>query len=102
VPASGGAPSAEAAIARIALSVKPTPPRQVILLAGGADPALQMPAAALAAQSGALILWTGDAGVPAPTVAVLEGLHQPPAIYLLGGPAVRAGTLAVLARTAAW
>jgi hypothetical protein len=57
-----------------------------------------MPAAALGAQSGALILWTGDAGVPTPTVAVLEGLRQPPAIYLLGAPAVRAGTLVVLAR----
>jgi hypothetical protein len=98
VPASGGAPGVQAAVAQLAMRVKRTPPRQVILLAGGADPALQMPAAGLAAQSGALILWTGDAGVPAPTVSLLEGLHQPPAIYLLGASAVRTGTLAELAR----
>jgi hypothetical protein len=67
----------------------------VILLAGGAERALQMPAAGLAAESGAPILWTGDAGIPAPTLSVLASLHQP-AIYLLGAAAVRAGTLAVL------
>jgi hypothetical protein len=98
VPATGGAPGVEAEVARIALGVKPKPPRQVIVLAGGADPALQMPAAGLAAESGAPILWTGDAGVPAPTVSLLESLHQPPAIYMLGAAAVRAATLTLLAR----
>jgi hypothetical protein len=95
VSASGGAPGVVAAVARLALSVKAKPPSQVILLADGAERALQMPAAGLAAVSGAPILWTGDAGVPAQTRAVLESLHQP-SIYVLGGSVLRSGTLAAL------
>jgi hypothetical protein len=95
VSGSGGAPGVQAAVARLALGVRAKPPRQVILLAGGAERALQMPAAGLSAQSGAPILWTGDAGIPAPSSTVLASLHQP-AIYVLGAPAIRAGTLAVL------
>jgi hypothetical protein len=95
VSAAGRAPAVVAAVARLALSVKAKPPRQVILLADGADRALQMPAAGLAAVSGAPILWTGDAGVPAQTRAVLESLHQP-SIYVLGGSVLRAGALAAL------
>jgi hypothetical protein len=72
-------------------------PRQVIVLAADAPRALAMPAAGLAAESGAPILLIETAGVPAATATVLAGLHRP-SIYVLGAAVVRSGTLAALAR----
>ncbi len=72
-------------------------PRQVIVLAGQAPRALQMPAAALAAESAAPILLLGATGVPPATSAVLKGLHRP-TIYVVAASAVPKQTLAALAR----
>jgi len=57
-------------------------PHQVIVVAADAPPALQMPAAALSAESGAPILLIDRANVPAPTRAALKALHHP-AIYVV-------------------
>jgi len=97
VAAAGGPASAAAAVERLAVSAQGKHPHRVILLASSADRALQMPAAGLAAESGAPILFTADAALPAPTAAALASLGRP-AIYLLGAPAVSAGTLAALSR----
>jgi hypothetical protein len=71
-------------------------PRQVIVLASEAPAALQMPAAGLAAESGAPILFVTAAGVPAATRATLSRLHRP-AIYAVDPAAIGSGTLAQLA-----
>jgi hypothetical protein len=57
-------------------------PRQVIVVAADAPRALQMPAAALSAESGAPILFVRHGGVPAATSAALKALHRP-TIYVL-------------------
>jgi hypothetical protein len=69
----------------------------VIVLAAQAPAALQMPAAALSAESGAPILFVTATGVPPQTAAVLSSLHRP-AIYVIAPAIVGAGTLAALAR----
>jgi hypothetical protein len=71
--------------------------RQVIVLSAGAPRALQMPAAGLAAESGAPILLVTASGVPAATAAVLSSLKRP-SIYVIGSASVGAHTLAELAR----
>jgi hypothetical protein len=97
VPAGEAAASA-AAIAQLVIALDgPKPPRQVIVVAAGATAALQMPAAGLAAESGAPILFVSGSGVPPATAAVLGALHRP-SIYLLGASAVAAGTLTDLGR----
>jgi hypothetical protein len=70
-------------------------PRQVIVLPAAAAPALAMPAAGLAAESGAPILLVTPARVPAPTATVLLGLHQP-SIYVIDAAAIGHHTLAEL------
>jgi hypothetical protein len=72
-------------------------PREVIVLAADAAPALLMPAAGLSAESGAPILFVTAAGVPAATAATLKGLARP-AIYLLGPSAISSSARAALAR----
>lgn len=71
-------------------------PGQVIVLAADASPALEMPAAGLAAESGAPILFVTRARVPVQTAAVLAGLHHP-SIYVIDGAAIGRHTLAELA-----
>jgi hypothetical protein len=71
-------------------------PGQVIVLAADAAPALAMPAAGLAAESGAPILFVTRARVPEQTAAVLAGLHHP-SIYVIDAAAIGAHTLAELA-----
>jgi hypothetical protein len=56
-----------------------------------------MPAAGLAAESGAPIVTASASGVPAATAAALARLRRP-AIYLVGFPSIARGTLAQLAR----
>ena len=97
IAAAGGPASAAAAVERLARTVQRKQPRQVIVVATSADPALQMPAAGLAAESGAPILFTDDSGLPAPTASALASLRRP-TIYLLGAPTVGAGALAALGR----
>jgi len=67
-------------------------PRQVIVLAADAAPALAMPAAGLAAESGAPILFVTRARVPAQTATVLATLHRP-SIYVIDAAAVGRHTL---------
>jgi hypothetical protein len=72
-------------------------PRQVIVLAANAPRAIQMPAAGLAAESGAPILFVTSARVPAATASVLAPLHRP-SIYVVDSASVGRRTLAELAR----
>lgn len=67
-------------------------PHQVIVLAAAATPAMAMPAAGLAAESGAPILLVTRARVPVQTAAVLASLHQP-SIYVIDGAAIGHHTL---------
>jgi hypothetical protein len=71
-------------------------PGQVIVLAADASPALEMPAAGLAAESGAPILFVTRARVPEQTASVLAGLHHP-SIYVIDAAAIGRHTLAELA-----
>jgi hypothetical protein len=81
--ASGGEPAATAAsVQKLFDVVHGGSAHQVIVVAADAPPALQMPAAALSAQSGAPILLIGRSSVPAPTRAALQALHHP-AIYVV-------------------
>lgn len=59
-----------------------SPPKQVIVVPLNAPRALQMPAAGLAAQSGAPILYSSPGGLPAATRSILADLHHP-SIYVL-------------------
>ncbi|MGO9321510.1 MAG: hypothetical protein ACLQBY_12005 [Solirubrobacteraceae bacterium] len=67
-------------------------PHQAIVLAADAAPALAMPAAGLAAESGAPILFVTRARVPAQTATVLATLHRP-SIYVIDAAAVGRHTL---------
>jgi hypothetical protein len=93
----GEAAVVAAAIERLVRATSGSPPRQVIVTAADGPPALAMPAAGLAAESGAPILFVTAAGVPTATAAVLANLHRP-TIYLVGPTAVSARALAALAR----
>jgi hypothetical protein len=97
VSAAGGPARAAAAVERLVRAAQGKQPGHVIVVALSAGRALQMPAAGLAAESGAPILFTDDSGLPAPTAATLARLGRP-AIYLLGAPTVGAGALAALGR----
>ncbi len=69
----------------------------VIVVSADAPLALQMPAAGLAAESGAPILMVGADSVPAATAAALASLHHP-AIYLVDPADVGRRALSALAR----
>ena len=84
------------AVQRLLATAAHSPPREVIALATNAPPALQMPAAALAAESGAPILTLTTTAVPSATAATLESLHRPP-IYVVGAGALSRRALAELA-----
>ncbi len=81
-----------AAIERLSRAPAAARPRQVIVLAADAPLALQMPAAGLAAESGAPILFVNAGTVPAATAAALTRLRRP-AIYVIGPSAVGARAL---------
>src|SRR6185437_7183566 len=72
-------------------------PRDVIVIAVEAPKALQMPAAALAAVSGAPILFATRAGVPAPTAEALKALSHP-TIYVVAPTTLQHQAYAALAR----
>jgi hypothetical protein len=92
-----GDPAAAAGVEQLLRTAHGSSPRQVILVAADAPRALQMPAAGLAAESGAPILFTGTTGIPAATRAVLSHLRRP-SIYLIGSSGIAKGTLGELAR----
>jgi hypothetical protein len=58
-------------------------PKQVIMVGEDAPPAYSMPAAGLAAESGAPILLVGSSSIPAASTTVLRHLHRP-AIFVVG------------------
>jgi ell wall binding domain 2 (CWB2) len=84
----GGDPYAlAAAVAGLIATVQGKEPRQVVVAAADGPPALAMPAAGLAAQSGVPILLVSGAGaLPAATKAALGQLRRP-AIYVVGSTA---------------
>ena len=89
--------TAAASLEGLLSAIRGVPPRSVIVLAIEAPKAFQMPAAGLAAESGAPILLVSAGGVPQPTAAVLAQLHGPH-IYVLDANAIGSHTLAELAR----
>jgi hypothetical protein len=70
-------------------------PRQVIVLAANDPEAIAMPAAGLAAESGAPILLVTRSRVPVPTFNALAGLHKP-SIYVIDPSSIGAITLTEL------
>jgi len=72
-------------------------PRQVILVQSRASKAFTMPAAGLAAESGAPILFTGPARVPDATLAVLGSLHDP-TLYVVDPTAIGTPAMELLRR----
>jgi hypothetical protein len=93
-----GEPAALAAeVARLVSRARGVAPRQVIVLADDAPPALAMPAAGLSAESGAPILLISTTAIPAATSSELAGLHRP-TIYVVGPSALSSHVLAELAR----
>jgi hypothetical protein len=76
-------------------------PHRVIVIGAAGPRSLAMPAAGLAAESGAPILPVGGAGIPRATRATLARLHRP-TIYAVGPPtAVSHAVLSQLARLGA-
>jgi ell wall binding domain 2 (CWB2) len=90
-------PDAAAAIEPLLQSGEAPAAHAVIVLPAAATPALAMPAAGLAAESGAPILFVTQAGVPASTAAVLKRLGHP-TIYVIDSPQIGAPALAALRR----
>jgi hypothetical protein len=97
VPYSADPSTTAAEIERLLELARGGAPHQVIVVSAEAPAAMQMPAAGLAAESGAPILFTTSVGVPAATRATLSRLHRP-AIYAVDPAAIGAGPLAQLAR----
>jgi hypothetical protein len=94
----GGDPAVlAAAVLRLAGVVDGRPAKDVLVVASDAPRALQMPAAALAAETGAPILFVTSSAVPAPTSAALATLHHP-TIYVLAPKTLRASAYAQLSR----
>ncbi len=91
------APAIAASLEGLISAIDGRAPRSVIVLSSEAPRAFQMPAAGLAAESGAPILFVDAAGIPQPTAAVLSHLHSPD-IYVIDADAVGAHTLSELAR----
>jgi hypothetical protein len=72
-------------------------PHNVLVVASDAPRALQMPAAALAAESGAPILFVTNRAVPSDTAFALGQLHKP-TIYVVAPTTLHASAYAALAR----
>jgi hypothetical protein len=95
VPAAEPAATAAAVEALFVKAIGGARPREVIVLAANAPRSVQMPAAALAAESGAPILFVTNLRVPLATAGVLGRLRHP-AIYVVGSAEVGARTLGEL------
>jgi hypothetical protein len=89
--------SLAASVAQLLAVARGATPRQAIVVAADGPPALAMPAAGLAAQSGAPILFVSSSGVPAATAHALHSLGRP-AIYTVGSSAIGERALAQLQR----
>jgi hypothetical protein len=98
VAVSASSPAASAAsVERVIPDLRSARARQVIIVAAEASRAVQMPAAGLAAESGAPILYATAGGVPRATGAILSTLGRP-SLYVLGFPSVPRPTLRELSR----
>ncbi len=84
-------------VAKLLAIARGASPHQVIVVSADGPPALAMPAAGLAAESGAPILFVTSDGVPAATAAELQSLGRP-AIYTVGSTAIGEHTLTALQR----
>jgi hypothetical protein len=85
-----------ASVQRVAAEVAGHSPRSVLAVASDAPRSLQMPAAALAAESGAPILFVTSSQVPAATRAALAALRHP-TIYVIAPQTLHASAFAQLA-----
>lgn len=83
----GNAPALAAALADLAARAREAKPARVLVVAADAPEAYAMPAAGLAAESGAPILFVRTSGIPAETQAALAALGHP-TIYAIGPDAV--------------
>jgi hypothetical protein len=96
-PAAGAQPAAAAvAVQQLGDAVRGAKANQVLVVASDAPRALQMPAAALSAESGAPILFVEHARVPAATIAALRALRRP-TIYVVAPTTLSRRTYAELA-----
>ncbi len=87
-PLQTGEPAATAsAIEQLLARLSGATPHQTIVLATNAPPTLAMPAAALAAESGAPILFVTPTHVPAATAAALSRMHKP-SIYVIDSSSI--------------
>ncbi len=84
-------------VAKLLAIARGSASHNVIVVNPDGPPALEMPAAGLAALSGAPILFVSAAGVPAATAAELRSLGRP-AIYTVGSTAIGPHTLTELER----
>src|SRR6202167_5416533 len=97
-PAAAASAALAARIERLVATAHGGPPRRVIVIGADGPRALAMPAAGLAAETGAPILPVDANRIPTATRRVLAGLRRP-AIYAVGPPAaVGTAVLAQLAR----
>jgi hypothetical protein len=85
------------AVLKLLQAARGRAPHEVIVVATDAARALQMPAAALAAESGAPILFVTRAGVPKATSDALKRLDRP-AIYVIAPSTLAGTTFAALGR----
>ena len=93
--AAAGIPAALAAqVERLVAVLQGGPSRRVIVVGADGPPALAMPAAGLAAESGAPVLPVDATGIPPATTRALAHLHRP-AIYAVGSPAAVSHTVLV-------
>ncbi|HEY2570380.1 MAG TPA: hypothetical protein VGI27_02860 [Solirubrobacteraceae bacterium] len=91
------AAAAGVSVLRLLQAARGRSPHDVIVVAADAPRALQMPAAGLAAESGAPILFVTRSGVPAATSDALKALKRP-AIYVIAPKTLHATAYAALAR----
>jgi hypothetical protein len=91
------APTLGAVLLRFGESAGAKRAHSVLVVATDAPRALQMPAAALAAESGAPILFVTSSAVPVQTAAALRRLHKP-TIYVVAPTTLHATAYAALAR----
>jgi hypothetical protein len=91
------AASAGVAVLGLLQAARGHAPHEVIVVAADAPQALQMPAAGLAAESGAPILFVTRSGVPKATSDALKALERP-TVYVVAPKTLQSTTYAALAR----
>jgi hypothetical protein len=96
-PGGDQAAAVSAAVERLIEALSGGTPRSFIVVPSEAPRSMQMPAAGLAAESGAPILFLGQRGVSAAVSSVLARAHHP-SLYVVGASSLAAGARAALAR----